>query len=389
MTVVYSENPQVSERYRLTLGQDVIAVSGARELRDLLDVNPDENLVIIGPDIKFDIAIAMAEYYRTTRPSLGVVMVRTRLEVSTLSQAMRAGVRELVASDDASALLAATKRSLEVSGKMAQSASKLSVDKGKIILVFSAKGGCGKTTVSTNLADALALDQSKTVCLVDFDLQFGDVAVALQIEPVRTISDAIRMESSLDKQGLKSLLVQYKPNFSALLAPVDPSDVEFITADLAEKILAGLQEMFDYVVIDAPPAFTDVILKTFDMADDYLLLSTLDLPSLKNLKVTLGTLDALGMPRSKWHIVVNRSTSNAGLMLADVEAAIGLQISATIPASDMVPIMINQGRTVVSGNPKHSVAKAMMTLARRVEREGHGASEPTRRGLFGRRRARK
>lgn len=386
MTVLFSDNPQVTERYRLTVGADTKAVSNARDLRDHLDSNLDENLVIVGPDIKFEVAIAMAEHYRTERPALGIVLVRNRLEISTLSQAMRSGIREVVASDDASALLAAAKRSLTVSAQMTDSAGKAPTKRGKIILVFSAKGGCGKTTVSTNLAEALSEDQTKSVCIVDFDLQFGDVAVALQVEPVHTISDAIRMQSNLDQQGIRSLLVQYKENMSAMLAPVDPSDVEFITASLGEKILLGLQEMFDYVVVDAPPAFTEVILKAFDLADDYILLSTLDLPSLKNLKVTLGTLDALGMPRSKWRIVVNRSTTNAGLQLSDVQTAIGLPIDATIPASDIVPIMINQGRTVVKGQPKHPVAKAMMEIAEMVADKPEPIEEEPKRGLFGIRR---
>lgn len=386
MTVLFSDNAQVTERYRLTLGSDTISASNARDVRDYLDGNLDENLVIVGPDIKFEVAVAMAEHYRAERPALGIVLVRNRLEISTLSQAMRSGIREVVASDDASALLAAAKRSLTVSAQMSDSAGKSPTKRGKIILVFSAKGGCGKTTVSTNLAEALSLDESKSVCIVDFDLQFGDVAVALQVEPVHTISDAIRMQSNLDTQGIRSLLVQYKPNMSAMLAPVDPSDVEFITASLAEKILLGLQEMFDYVVVDAPPAFTEVILKAFDLADDYLLLSTLDLPSLKNLKVTLGTLDALGMPRSKWRVVVNRSTTNAGLQLSDVQTAIGMDISATIPASDIVPIMINQGRTVVRGQPKHPVAKAMVDIAEMVAEKATVTEDEPKRGLFGLRR---
>jgi pilus assembly protein CpaE len=293
---------------------------------------------------------------------------------------MQAGIREVISSDDAAELLAATRRSQTVSEVFTDKQPDLSpAKKGKMILVFSAKGGCGKTTVSTNLAEALAMDTSKSVCLVDFDLQFGDVAVALQLEPAKTISDAIRMQHSLDLPGIRSLVTQHKPNFHVLLAPLDPSDVEFITPDLAQKILRGLKDSYDYVVVDAPPAFTEVILRAFDMADQYLLLTTLDTPSLKNLKVTLGTLQALGMPRSKWKVVVNRSTAKAGISVNDVQATIGMEITATIPNHDIVPISTNQGKTVVESSPKHAVAKSIKSIAQEIS--GVKIAEP-RRGLF-------
>jgi len=364
MTVILGENLQAAERFRLTLGAETTVVPNPRELLDYIDLNPRENLIIVAPEISFNVAAEISKHFRSIRPSLGVVLIRNRLEVSILSQAMQAGIREVVGSDDASELLAAARRSQTISESLTDKAEVKDIGrKGKLILVFSAKGGCGKTTVSTNLAEALALDPDRSVCLVDFDLQFGDVAVALQIDPVKTISDAIRMQHSLDAQGIKSLVSKYKPNLDVLLAPLDPADVEFITPDLAQKVLRGLKDSYDYVVVDAPPAFTEVILRAFDLADDYLLLTTLDTPSLKNLKVTLGTLHALGMPKSKWHVVVNRSTAQAGLTLSDVQAAIGMEISATVPANQIVPTSINQGRTVVSLYPKHAVTKSVLAIA--------------------------
>jgi pilus assembly protein CpaE len=380
MTVILSETQTGAERYRLTLGADTKVVPTPRELLDWIEQDPNELLIVIAPEVPLNVAVELAKHYRTVRPALGVILVRQRLEVATLSQAMQAGIREVISSDDAAELLAATRRSQTVSEVFTDKQPDLSpAKKGKMILVFSAKGGCGKTTVSTNLAEALAMDNSKSVCLVDFDLQFGDVAVALQLEPAKTISDAIRMQHSLDLPGIRSLVTQHKPNFHVLLAPLDPSDVEFITPDLAQKILRGLKDSYDYVVVDAPPAFTEVILRAFDMADQYLLLTTLDTPSLKNLKVTLGTLQALGMPRSKWKVVVNRSTAKAGISVNDVQATIGMEITATIPNHDIVPISTNQGKTVVEASPKHAVAKSIKSIAQEIS--GVKIAEP-RRGLF-------
>lgn len=379
MTVALCASTSSSERFRVTLGVELPVVASTRELFDYLERDTLENLVVVGPEIPTPMAIELAGHFRLTRPSLGVILVRNRLEVAVLTAAMQAGVREVVAADDAAELLAATRRSEQISTVFAAGQAPEVIRRGKMVLVFSAKGGCGKTTVSTNLAEALAADPAKTVCLVDFDLQFGDVAVALQIDPTKTISDAIRMQNSLDVQGIRSLVTQHKPNLHVLLAPLDPSDVEFITPDLAQNILSGLKDSYDYVVVDAPPAFTEVILRAFDLADEYLLLTTLDTPSLKNLKVTLGTLQALGMPRNKWKVVVNRSTAKAGVTILDVENATGFSVAAAIPASDAVPIATNRGKTVVEANPKHKVSGAI----RKIATEFTGVAAPTKPSRFG------
>jgi pilus assembly protein CpaE len=126
--------------------------------------------------------------------------------------------------------------------------------------------------------------------------------------------------------------------------------------------------MYDYVVIDAPPAFTDVVLKCFDMADAYVLLTTLDMPALKNLKVTVDTLDNLGFPRSKWQVVLNRGGSRVGLTAGDVERTIGVPISVEIPSSVEVPARLNEGVTVVEASPRHVVGKAFFELADKLRK---------------------
>jgi pilus assembly protein CpaE len=284
-----------------------------------------------------------------------------------MNQAMRAGIREVVSTDDASALAAACQRSIELSRQMRLSDAPESGKKlAKVLIVFSAKGGCGKTTVSTNLAHVLAQRPNQRVCLVDFDLQFGDVGVALQIKPTKSMSDALAMEGSLDKSGVKSMLINYEEQLDVLLAPTNPADVEHISGDLAAAVLSELRSLYDYIVVDSPPAFTEVVLKTFDVADSFILLTTLDLPALKNLRVTIDTLDALGMPREKWNVVVNRSDAHQGLEVEDVENAIGMRVNALIPSSNDVPASINQGVTIVASKPRHPVSRAFAVLANQI-----------------------
>jgi pilus assembly protein CpaE len=368
--VVLGDTDRDADRFRFTLADDVAVVETAQKLDTYLENHPDEDLVVIGPDVTMAVAAEVAETYRLRRPHLGVVLMRRRMEVSTMGEALRAGVREVVIADDVEALVGACKRSMAVSEQLRHVESGDSGSRrGKIILVFSSKGGCGKTTVATNLASALTSGgDGSSVCLVDFDLETGDVAIALQLDPTRTISDALGMQGGLDERALASLVVPYKANMDCLLAPTKPSDAEFVSSALAGEILQVAAEMYDYVIVDAPPAFTDVVLKCFDMADTYILLTTLDLPALKNLKVTLDTLDNLGFPRTKWQIVLNRGGSRVGLTSADIERTVGVPISVEIPSSVEVPLRLNEGITVVEANPRHDVARAFGELADKQRR---------------------
>ena len=306
-----------------------------------------------------------------------------------MTGALRAGIREVVLADDVEALVGASKRSMAVSEQLRNvELGDSGPRRGKIILVFSSKGGCGKTTVSTNLAAALASGgDGSSVCLVDFDLETGDVAIALQLDPTRTISDALGMQGGLDDRAMSSLVVPYKPHLDCLLAPTKPSDAEFVSAALAGEILQVAAEMYDYVVIDAPPAFTDVVLKCFDLADVYLLLTTLDMPALKNLKVTVDTLDNLGFPRSKWQVILNRGGSRVGLTAGDVERTIGVPISVEIPSSVEVPARLNEGITVVEASPRHAVTRAFLELADKLRKvpaatKATTKAAPARKSMF-------
>jgi len=384
--VVLGDTDRDADRFRFTLADDVAVVETAKKLDEYLENNPDEDLIVVGPDVTMAVATEVAETYRLRRPFLGVVLMRRRMEVSTMTEALRAGVREVVLADDVEALVGACKRSMAVSEQIRNvEAGDSGVRRGKIILVFSSKGGCGKTTVSTNLAAALSSGPDESsVCLLDFDLETGDVAIALQMDPTRTISDALGMQGGIDDRALAALVVPYKANMDALLAPTKPSDAEFVSAALAGEIIQVAASMYDYVIIDAPPAFTDVVLKCFDLADVYVLLTTLDMPALKNLKVTLDTLDNLGFPRSKWQVILNRGGSRVGLTASDIERTVGVPISVEIPSSVEVPLRLNEGVTVVEANPRHAVARAFEELADKLRRAGSlpKATVPAKRSFF-------
>ena len=204
--------------------------------------------------------------------------------------------------------------------------------RGRLITVFSAKGGCGKTTLATNLAAALADRGRREVCLVDLDLAFGDVAIALQLFPAHTIADAVPLADSLDASARRLAA------HAALARPDDPGRADRAGHRRVDPGDAGvgacstlLKEQFDFVVVDTPPAFDDHVLAAFDQSDMVALLATLDIPALKNLKLTLETLDLLNYPRDRWRLVLNRADSKVGLAVSEVEKTLKAPISVQIP----------------------------------------------------------
>ena len=178
----------------------------------MLDDDPAETLVVIGPEIPMDEALRFTAGLRLTRPAVGVILVRQRVDVDVLTWALQSGVRDVVPAGDDAALAAACRRSREVSRRMSAPPGLEDgepVRDGQIVTVFAAKGGCGKTTLAINLAVALARYTSHRVCIVDLDLAFGDVAISVQLDPARTMVDALPMAGHLDTAGAASLLTRY------------------------------------------------------------------------------------------------------------------------------------------------------------------------------------
>lgn len=364
MTTVFAPTTRDAERYGFTMAADITPVVTVTELEDSLTRQPDEDLVIIHPDIDWKTVIDVVERYRVMRPVLGFVVLRRRMDVTSLTQALRSGIREMVDADDAAALVEACTRSREVSRSLMTPTdqSLRSTSKGKVITVFSPKGGTGKTMLATNLAMALAKRNMRT-CLVDLDLQFGDVAVALRLEPTRTTSDALGLREAIDEHALTSLLLPYRPNLSVLPGPTRPADAEFISADLVSTLLDGLRSMFDIVIIDTPPAFNDVVLRALDISDVHLLVTTPDLASLKSLRVALDTLNALGYPSGKRQIVLNRDEANIGLTQGDIRQILQMPVAVRIPADRDVIVALNHGATVIEESPRNPVSRSIAKLA--------------------------
>jgi pilus assembly protein CpaE len=298
------------------------------------------------------------------------------VDTSTLKEALRAGVREVVKADDLTGLTQACEASVDLTRQVRGEAGTPTVASGtlgQLITVFSAKGGCGKTTVSTNLAATLA-KMGRRVCLVDLDLAFGDVAIALQLFPDRGIANLAARSGRLDRTSIASIVTNHGPNLDTVLAPVEPGASEGVSAELVGELLQVLKGMYDVVVVDTPPAFTDQVLTAFDASDHMALLTTLDIPALKNLKLSLETLDLLGYSRDRFHIVLNRADSKVGLAVEDVQKTLNLPIAAMLPSSRAVPSSVNRGIPIAHDAPNHAVSQAIRKLAEALVRDAAPAA---------------
>lgn len=347
------------------LRPDLTVLMSVLEVATTLQVQHGPRTVVLGPQVPLRDALELAGRFRLSRPEVGFVLQRGTVDAPVLAEALRAGVREVVVSDDADALVEAVRRSDELGAALARrSEAPAPGGVGQVVTVFSAKGGCGKTTISTNMGAALADGGRRRVVVVDLDLAFGDVAIALQLFPVRTIADALPMGvEDLDFAALQTLLTPHSPGLTTLVAPVEPGAADGIPAALVTRILELLRENFDYVVVDTPPAFDDQVLAAFDLSDSIVLLATLDIPALKNLKLTLETLDLLSYPRERWRIVLNRSDSKVGLSISEVEKTLRTTITAQVPSSREVPASINRGVPIVLDDPRHPVSIAIKQFA--------------------------
>lgn len=241
---------------------------------------------------------------------------------------------------------------------------------GKIVTVFSTKGGVGKTVVATNLAIALSKKQHATVVIVDMDIQFGDVGVMLKLKPKHTIYDLTELET-LDKDQLEGYLTAYDERVRALLAPLQPELADLVPAKLVPPVLTLLRESADYVIVDTPPCFNDNVLAVLDQTDELFVLATMDLPALKNIQLCLKTLQLLSFPTKKIRLMLNRADKNLGLSVSDIEKSIGMRLTAVIPNDVMVPLAVNKGVPVVLDSPKCEAAKGLLALSAELSRNGN------------------
>ena len=237
---------------------------------------------------------------------------------------------------------------------------------GRVMTVFSPKGGTGKTTVATNLAAAFVKRENKRTLLIDLDLQFGDAAIVLGLEPEKTIYDLVVAPGEMDSEKLAGYVTKHASGLDLLAAPLRPEDAELVTEGKVTNLLEVARTTYEAIVVDTSPFFHGPMLATLDRTDELFVLCGLDVPTLKNVRLAMQTLELLSFPASRVTYVMNRVTSNVGLKTREVEEALKVKLSFELPSDQTVPQTVNRGNPAVLAEPRCDFSKAIHGLAKQV-----------------------
>jgi pilus assembly protein CpaE len=235
--------------------------------------------------------------------------------------------------------------------------------RGIVITVFSPKGGTGKSVTSTNLAASLARFEEKRTLLVDLDLQFGDAAVMIGLEPQQTIYDLVSAPGELDADKVTGYTVPHESGFDVIAAPRRPEEAELVAPARVGRLLEVVREAYEVVVVDSSPFVHGPLLAALDRTDLLLLVATLDVPALKDVRQSLETLELIRFPQERVAMVLNRANAKVGITRGDVEAALGVRMRYTLPSEAVVPLSVNRGIPVVLAEPGAEYTQAMRVVA--------------------------
>ena len=231
-----------------------------------------------------------------------------------------------------------------------------------MICVLGPKGGTGKTLTSCNLAVSLASEGRRTA-LVDLDLQFGDVGLALGLVPDKTIYDLAKSGGSLDAEKIDAYLASHTSGVQVLMAPTRPDQASAITIEFLREVYAALRSTYDYVIVDTPPGFSPEVIASIDSSSQVCMVAMLDSLSLKNTKLGLETLELMGYADDRVRLVLNRADSRVGIGRDEVVSIVGRAPDVFVPSDRDIPLSVNEGTPIVLARGRSEAARAFHSLA--------------------------
>jgi pilus assembly protein CpaE len=342
---------------------------------DVIRLRPAAALLILDsgtPEKEF----ALIRKLSAASPGTAIITAARDASPALILGSMRAGAREFlqipILADEFETVL---NRIAELRTAQDKSPDK----RARMIATFSGKGGSGVSFFGTNLAAAMNVP----TVLVDLNLQAGDSASFLGLDPKYSMTDFVRNRSRLDDSLIASLITSHSPRLSLVPAPNEAHEAEDIKPDDISEILHMLGQKFECIVLDLPHTFDPITIAALDLADDVLLVLTLDIPGIRSTKRALKVFDNLGYPREKIRIVVNRWSKNIDVELHKVEAHLGEQLIGFVP-NDYKKVIdsINLGRPLVQSEPASKITLEIKRIAAMVTTNGHTPSPQGRKRLF-------
>ena len=391
--LIVDDIPETRDHLSKLLGfeTDIEVVGAAASGREAIELaaklTPDVVLMDINmPDMD---GISATERLSAEVPTAAVVMMSVQGEADYLRRSMLAGAREFLVKPFSSDELTSSIRQVYTREREKQSriatqpssgngtgATPRPADEdregnepGRVVAVFGPKGGVGRTTLAVNLAVAAATELGQRTCLVDASFQFGDVGVLLNLNPKnKSIADLLpELEAGGELESIDTFVINHSAGIRVLLAPPSPEMAELITPASAKRMIEALRMTHDLVVVDCMASFNDTTLAILDLADTVLTMLSLEITSIKNIRLFLEVADQLGYDADKIRLVLNRADSSLGIRVADVEHSIGRRVDHTIVSDGRsVVYALNRGVPFFLSNREAQVSQDVLRLASAV-----------------------
>jgi pilus assembly protein CpaE len=383
------------------------AADGRRAVEEARRLQPD--IVLMDVNMPQLDGLQATELMAHEVPGSPVIIMSVQGERDYIRRAMQAGAREfLIKPFSGDELTASIRRVHQLEQKKgtflakAVAASPLAGDgaataprRGEVFLVFSGKGGVGKSIIASNLAIALGMETGARVALVDLDLQFGDIGVLLNLDHHRSITDLADTAASNDPEFIQDVLANGPEGIKVLLAPISPELADLVTADHLRTVMQELQRTFDFIVVDTASHLAEINLEAIELVTRVIVVTALSIPSIKDTKLTLKVLESLNVERDRILLVLNRSDAHSEFNREAVETNLRFPIAVQIAYDPkVVGSSVNRGTPFVSANPEAEVSRNIRELVSRLVPleqpapaaavAGTGARKPSRRFGFAR-----
>ncbi|HEX4822653.1 MAG TPA: AAA family ATPase [Acidimicrobiales bacterium] len=387
---------------------DIVSCTRLGSVGELLETEGPFDVLVAGPSLGTRSGLQRLGLIREELPGMSVVLAFSRRPDGSLREIVRAGAidllqlpvddKELVESIDRAVELAQTATPVTTSVSTPAATTTLEPAErplGRVFTISSATGGCGKTFFATNIAYFLVRHTGKRVCVLDLDLQFGEVVTALRLRPKFTIFDALQREDT-DEDDLRAHIEEYtvahETGVHVLAAPREPSEADRITPPDVTRIIEAVRKQFDYVIVDTPPQLNESVLAAFDLSDMLYVMATLDLPSVRNMSVFLSTLDRLKISTDNVKLILNKAESDVGIDIEQVTKLFPQGFQSVLPYAKEVSRSINLGMPVMAASPQAEISRLMATgmrplLPAEAQARIEEAPVPKKRGLFARKRS--
>ncbi len=335
---------------------------GAQALDRIENVSPDMVIMFLGAG-DTDV-LSLTERIIFHRPRTHVILLLEYMDVDILQRAIKAGAHNVIEFPESPKEFAEYIKSVHHNETIRINSlnEKQNIAwMSRVVTVFGAKGGLGKTTIATNLAVKLA-ENRKKVALIDLDLQFGDIHIFLDMEPADTISEYVQQVFTPNIDSVRSYMTVHSSGIHVLCAPKSPEYAELISAEKVQSLLSVLRTYYDYVIIDTPPSFTDVTITAIESSSTILFVTGLDISILKNSKLSLSLMESL-QQRDKVRLIVNRAVDMSSITVGDVQRIIGCPIWAKIPSDYKVAVTaLNRGVPFVISSPGSPLSKSISVV---------------------------